>query len=104
MRKKMMFEGKNRIYDTDKAEDLGNRAYSYYGDPAGYEETLYKTKGGLFFLWGHASSHSRAFSALPFYLFPPMWALVTAFVYRTGFENPVILGMGTNVPVHSRYT
>ena len=52
MRKKMMFEGKNRIYDTDKAEALGNRAYSYYGDPAGYEETLYKTKGGLFFLWG----------------------------------------------------
>ena len=58
MRKKMMFEGKNRIYDTDKAEALGNRAYSYYGDPAGYEETLYKTKGGLYFLWGLGGADS----------------------------------------------
>ena len=44
MRKTMTFEGKRHIYDTAKAEALGNRAYSYYGDPAGYEETLYKTK------------------------------------------------------------
>ena len=52
MRKTTTFEGKRHIYDTAKAEALGNRAYSYYGDPAGYEETLYKTKGGLFFLHG----------------------------------------------------
>jgi hypothetical protein len=48
----MQFEGKRRVFDTDKATAMGNRAFSYYGDPAGYEETLYKTKGGLFFLWG----------------------------------------------------
>ena len=48
MRKTIEFKGKKHIYDTSKAEALGNRAYSYYGDPAGYEETLYKTKGGLY--------------------------------------------------------
>ena len=58
MRKTVKFEGKRRVFDTTKAEALGNRAYSYYGDPAGYEETLYKTKGGLFFLWGIGGSES----------------------------------------------
>ena len=58
MRKTMTFEGKKRIFDTTKAEAQGNRAYSYYGDPAGYEETLYKTKGGLYFLWGIGGADS----------------------------------------------
>ena len=58
MRKTMMFEGKRHIYDTSKAEELGNRTYSYYGDPAGYEESLYKTKGGLYFLWGIGGADS----------------------------------------------
>ena len=58
MRKTTKFEGKKHIYDTEKAEALGNRAFSYYGDPAGYEETLYKTKGGLFFMWGIGGSES----------------------------------------------
>lgn len=58
MRKTMTFEGKRHIYDTTEAEALGNRAYSYYGDPAGYEETLYKTKGGLYFLWGLGGADS----------------------------------------------
>ena len=52
MRKMKMFEGKKHSYDTNTAEALGNRAHSYYGDPAGEAETLYKTKGGLYFLWG----------------------------------------------------
>ena len=58
MRKTKVFEGKKHIYDTSKAEALGNRIFSYYGDPAGYEETLYKTKGGLYFLWGVGGSES----------------------------------------------
>ncbi len=58
MRKTKMFEGKKHVYDTEKAEALGSRAYSYYGDPAGYEETLYKTKGGLFFLCGIGGEES----------------------------------------------
>jgi hypothetical protein len=52
MRKTKMFEGKRHVYDTEKAEALGSRSYGYYGDPAGYEETLYKTKGGLYFFCG----------------------------------------------------
>ena len=58
MRKTKMFEGKRRVYDTEKAEALGSRSYGYYGDPAGYEETLYKTKGGLFFFWGIGGEES----------------------------------------------
>ena len=58
MRKTKMFEGKKHVYDTAKAESLGNRAHSYYGDPAGYEETLYKTKGGLYFLCGIGGEES----------------------------------------------
>lgn len=58
MRKTKTFEGKKRVFDTKTAELLGNRAYSYYGDPAGYEESLYKTKGGLYFLWGMGGADS----------------------------------------------
>ena len=58
MRKTKIFEGKKHVYDTEKAEALGSCAFSYYGDPAGYEETLYKTKGGLFFLCGIGGEQS----------------------------------------------
>lgn len=58
MRKTKMFEGKRHVYDTEKAEALGSRAFGYYGDPAGYEETLYKTKGGLFFFCGLGGEES----------------------------------------------
>jgi len=58
MRKTTLFEGKRHIYDTEKAQLLGNRAYSYYGDPAGYEEKLYQTKGGLYFVWGIGGTES----------------------------------------------
>ena len=58
MRKTKMFEGKRHVYDTEKAEVLGSRAFGYYGDPAGYEETLYKTKGGLFFFCGLGGEES----------------------------------------------
>ena len=58
MRKTKMFEGKRHVYDTEKAEALGSCAFSYFGDPAGYEETLYKTKGGLYFLCGVGGEES----------------------------------------------
>jgi hypothetical protein len=58
MRKTKMFEGKRHVYDTEKAEALGSCAFSYFGDPAGYEETLYKTKGGLYFLCGIGGEES----------------------------------------------
>lgn len=58
MRKSKEFNGKKHVYDTAKAEELGHRAFSYYGDPAGYEEKLFKTKGGLYFLWGLGGADS----------------------------------------------
>ena len=58
MRKTKVFDGKKHIYDTSKAETLGHRAFGYYGDPAGYEETLYQTKGGLYFLCGLGGTQS----------------------------------------------
>lgn len=37
-------------YDTETATLVKKYTYSYFGDPAGYEETLYQTPGGLYFL------------------------------------------------------
>lgn len=49
-------------YDTESATVIKKYTYSYYGDPAGYEETLYQTPGGLYFLYvngGEASPYPR---------------------------------------------
>lgn len=37
-------------YDTETATLIKKYTYSYFGDPAGYEEALYQTPGGLYFL------------------------------------------------------
>ena len=50
MRKIKQFEGKRHTYDTEKSTELGTRAFGVYGDPAGYEETLYKNRQGFFFV------------------------------------------------------
>lgn len=47
-------------YDTDTAVVVKKNTYSYFGDPAGYEETLYQTPEGLYFLYvcgGEASPY-----------------------------------------------
>jgi len=38
-------------YDTESAALIKKYTYSYFGDPAGYEEVLYQTPGGLYFLY-----------------------------------------------------
>lgn len=45
-------------YDTETATLIQKYTYGYYGDPAGYEESLYQTPAGLYFLYvnGGASS------------------------------------------------
>lgn len=58
MRKTKTFEGKRHVYDTAKSEQLGNRTFGIFGDPAGYEETLYKTKAGLYFVVGNGGPDS----------------------------------------------
>ena len=37
-------------YDTETATLIKKCTYSYFGDPAGYEECLYQTPAGLYFL------------------------------------------------------
>lgn len=49
-----------KVYDTDTANLVKKHTYSYYGDPAGYEESLYQTPEGLYFLYvcgGEASPY-----------------------------------------------
>ena len=38
-------------YDTQTATLIKKHTCSYYGDPAGYEETLYQTPEGLYFIY-----------------------------------------------------
>ena len=40
-----------REYNTETASLIKKYTYSYLGDPAGYEECLYQTPGGLYFLY-----------------------------------------------------
>ena len=49
-------------YDTETAELVSKRAVGVFGDPAGYEESLYKTEGGKYFLYmfgGPASPYAE---------------------------------------------
>lgn len=43
---------RKKEYNTDTAQLVASRAFSYYGDPAGYEEKLYQTPDGFYFLYG----------------------------------------------------
>ena len=45
-------------YDTDTAELIAKRTVGEFGDPAGYEESLYKTEGGKFFLYTFGGEQS----------------------------------------------
>ena len=40
-----------REYDTETATLVKKYTYSYFGDPAGYEENLFQTPEGLYFLY-----------------------------------------------------
>ena len=58
MRKTKVCEGKKHVYDTEKADEVATRSFGTFGDPAGYEETLYSTKAGLFFIVGKGGEES----------------------------------------------
>jgi len=45
-------------YDTETATLVKKYTYGYFGDPAGYEELLYQTPGGLYFLYVHGGESS----------------------------------------------
>lgn len=45
-------------YDTETATAVKKCVYGFYGDPAGYEETLYQTPSGLYFLYVNGGESS----------------------------------------------
>ena len=45
-------------YDTEASELISKRSVGFFGDPAGYEESLYKTEGGKFFLYMNGGEES----------------------------------------------
>ena len=47
-----------REYDTDNATLVQKFTVGSIGDPAGYEETLYQTPGGLYFLYVNGGEES----------------------------------------------
>ena len=46
-------------YDTEASELVAKRTSGEFGDPAGYEESLYKTEGGKFFLYTFGGAESK---------------------------------------------
>ena len=45
-------------YDTETASIIKKYVFSYFGDPAGYEEILFQTPEGLYFVYGHGGENS----------------------------------------------
>ena len=45
-------------YDTENATIVEKRTYGVYGDPKGYEEILFQTPGGKFFLYVNGGAES----------------------------------------------
>ena len=48
-----------KVYDTETATLVKKVTYGSFGDPTGYEETLYQTEGGLFFLYVNGGAESK---------------------------------------------
>ncbi len=46
-------------YDTENSEFLGKVTSGYIGDQNGYEECLFKTAGGKFFLYVNGGAESK---------------------------------------------
>ena len=46
-------------YDTELSTVVKKVTNGYYGDPAGYEETLYVTEGGKYFLYTNGGEESK---------------------------------------------
>ena len=46
------------LYDTETATLIKHTTHSYFGDPEGYEEKIYCTPSGCYFLWGKGGENS----------------------------------------------
>ncbi|HBF44041.1 MAG TPA: hypothetical protein DDY82_05580 [Clostridiales bacterium] len=47
------------LYDTENAKEIKRVSHSYFGDPAGYEEVLYQTEKGHYFIYGVGGAESK---------------------------------------------
>ena len=47
-----------KVYDTEKATVVEKRTFLEYGDPKGYEITLYRTEQGSYFLYTNGGEES----------------------------------------------
>ena len=45
-------------YNTENAELISKKTFGQFGDADGYEETLYKTQGGKYFLYVNGGEES----------------------------------------------
>lgn len=50
---------KTATYDTDTATLVKKKTFGEFGDPAGYEETLYQTAEGKYFLYRFGGADSK---------------------------------------------
>ena len=46
-------------YDTEMSTLIKKHTFGNYGSPDGYEESLYQTAGGLFFLYTNGGAASK---------------------------------------------
>jgi hypothetical protein len=46
-------------YDTEASELIQKKTFGEFGDPKGYEEILFKTPDGKFFLYGKGGAESE---------------------------------------------
>ncbi len=48
-----------KVYNTDTATEIKRNTYGFFGDPTGYEEILYKTPRGAYFVYGVGGAESK---------------------------------------------
>lgn len=48
-----------KVYDTETSTLIKKVTFGGFGDPCGYEESLYQTEGGLFFLYTNGGADSK---------------------------------------------
>lgn len=48
-----------KVYDTETATLVKKVTFGYFGDPNGYEESLYETESGHFFLYTNGGADSK---------------------------------------------
>ena len=48
-----------KVYDTETATLIKKTTYGYFGEADGYEESLYQTDGGLYFLYVNGGEKSK---------------------------------------------